>query len=264
MQAAQLPASAGLDWIRQGYQLFRQQPMALLTWALTVGFLVVLASMLAPIGPLFFVMFMPAISVMTLEACRRVENGQLLLPMRMFAVLRHPGLLKALLLLGFWYLILMLASGLLIFLPFADTLSSAIEQASTDSPMALYQAVQPVLFLFGLCYVLLAALFWFAPGLIAWEKLGIKRALFYSIVAFWRNKWAFLLYAVAWALAVAAIEILSWLLVSIGLPATLIGLLQLPVNFALSAVLYASIYYTYTGVLGQPATPPLSDAPGSH
>ena len=257
MQAVQLPATTGPAWIRQGYQLFRKQPISMLTWALTIGFLVVIASMLAPLGPLFFVMFMPCISVMTLEACRQVELDKPMVPLRMFGVLRHPGLFKTLMLLGLLYLILMLAAGLIVFLPFADTITAALDNAGTDSPEALYQAIQPMLILFGLCYVLLAALFWFAPGLIAWEKLSIKRALFYSIIAFWRNKWAFLLYAASWGLALAAVEIVSWLLVSIGLPSGFVGLVQLPVNFVLSAILYASVYFTYTSVLGPPQSPPL-------
>ena len=59
MQAASLAPSAGWQWVRDGLALFRQQPMAMFTWALTVGFMVLVASIIKPIGPLLFIAGMP-------------------------------------------------------------------------------------------------------------------------------------------------------------------------------------------------------------
>src|SRR5690606_10470122 len=59
-------------------------------------------------------------------------------------------------------------------------------------------AMRGPLVVFGVLYLILSALFWHTPALIGWHRLPITRALFFSMVACWRNKWTFLLYALIW------------------------------------------------------------------
>lgn len=252
MQAASLAPSAGWQWVRDGLALFRLQPMAMFTWALTVGFMVLVASIIRPIGPLLFVVGMPAITVMTLEACRAIEQGRTVLPLRLFLTLKTPGLLKKLLAMGGIYIALVLAAGLAAFLPFADGLREALADMSSDDLGPILAAMQAPLVLFGLFYIIIAGLFWHAPALVAWHRLDIRKALFFSGIACWRNKGAFLIYGATWLLVVLALELGSGMLEAVGISESLSGLIQLPFNFLAAAVLYCSFYSTYTSVFGQP------------
>ncbi|MDX3908144.1 MAG: BPSS1780 family membrane protein [Pigmentiphaga sp.] len=256
MQAASLAPSAGWQWVRDGLALFRRQPMAMFTWALTIGFMVLVASILAPIGPLLFVAAMPAITVMTLEACRAIEQGKTVLPMRLFLVLKAPGLAKKLLTMGALYVAAVLVAGLVSFLPFAENLREAVQGLSSDDLGPVLEAMRAPIVVFAVLYILIAALFWHAPALVAWHRLDIRKALFFSGVACWRNKGAFLMYGASWLLVVLALELGGGLLEAIGLSATMAGLIQMPFNFLAAAILYCSFYPSYTTVFGPP--PPIA------
>ncbi len=254
MQAASLPMSAGWFWVRQGYELFRRQPVAMFTWALTIGMLVLIASFLVPIGPALFVMLMPAVTVMTLNACRMIEAGTPVQPLLLWRLFGEPAMARRLIAMGGIYLAGIIVAGIVAFLPFYGSISDAAAAAELQNDLApLLQAVQPPLFLFGALYLLVAALFWHAPVLVAWHQLEIRKALFFSGVACWRNKGAFVVYGLVWGALVIAMEGLMMFLQAAGLPGGVAALLQMPLSFVLAAVLYCSFYPTYTTVFGRAA-----------
>ncbi len=250
MHAEKLPASTGWQWVRDGMALFRRQPIAMFTWALTIGFLVLVASILAPIGPLLFVALMPAVTVMTLEAGRSIEQDQVVFPLRLFAVLKTPGLAKQLITMGAIYVVAVLIAGLLSFLPFADTMGEALEGITNDDMTPLLLAMRTPLIIFAVFYVAIAALFWYAPILVAWHQVDLRKALFFSWIACWRNKGAFLVYGASWLIVILALEAVSGLLVAVGLSENVAGMVQMPLNFLAAAVLYCSFYPSYTSVFG--------------
>lgn len=252
MQAASLPPSAGWQWVYLGFQLFRQQPFPMFTWALSIGLLVLVASMLVPVGPVVFVTLMPAITVMTLNACRDIEAGKVVQPLLLWRLLGHPEG-KRLLGVGAVYVLAILVAGFAAFLPFMSSIRAAASDAvDPTSALGLLEAVRTPLLLFGLLYLVIAALFWHAPVLVAWHGLDLRKALFFSGVACWRNKGAFLVYGLAWAVLVALLEMAAALLQGIGLSSNVVSLIQMPFSFVLAAVLYCSFYPTYTTVFGRP------------
>lgn len=256
MQAASLSAAAGFYWVRDGYLLFRRQPVPMFTWALSIALLVVVASALVPIGPPLFIMLMPAITVMTLNACRAIEDGTTVQPLHLWKLLGVPGMARKLLGMGAIYVAAVLVAGFVAFLPFMGAISEVaqtVDEASGLQP--LLAAVQAPLLLFALLYLLIAALFWHAPVLVAWHGLDLRKALFFSGIACWRNKTAFIVYGLCWALLLLALEAAALLLRGIGLSGSLVGLIQMPFSFALAACLYCSFYPTYTTVFGNPAVP---------
>lgn len=99
-------------------------------------------------------------------------------------------------------------------------------------------------------YVIVAALFWHAPVLVAWHGLRLTQALFFSGVACWLNKWAFLVYGAAWVMVFLFIDLCAGMLVTIGLSPQFAGTLQVPFNIAAGGVLYCSFYPAYTSVFG--------------
>jgi len=252
MQALSLSPLAGVQWVRDGYALFRRQPVPMFSWALMIGLLVLVASMLVPVGPVLFIIVMPTITVVTLQSCRLIEVGQTVQPWRVVGDVRRSGKMRMLLLAGGVYVSAVFGAGVLAFLPFMGGIAEAVRGIDPDAGMAglaaLSQAMQAPLVLFGIFYLIIAALFWHAPALIAWHDMGLKKPLFFSGIACWRNKGAFVLYGLVWAAALLVLEVISMGLQAIGLSPQFAGFVQMPLNFAFAAVLYCSFYSTYTTV----------------
>jgi hypothetical protein len=92
-------------------------------------------------------------------------------------------------------------------------------------------------------------------------RLG--KSLFFSAIACWRNKWAFLVYGLTWLAIFLGIDSCANLLVAAGLPTMLINALQVPVNIAAGGILYSSFYPAYTSVFDiNDASPELDHRPG--
>ena len=248
MQAAILPINAGWFWIDQGYRICRRQPLAMFFWSMTLSMLISLSYLVPLFGQMALIIATPSLTFMTLAACRRIDSGQ---PMQLgmwTRPLRDARVRKRLFVLGLAYLASCFAGGLLATLPFLDTLTAAIEGQGQIDEYALLQAMRAPMITFGVLYVLISMLFWHAPALIGWHGVPLGQALFFSMVACWRNKWAFLLYGITWAAIFIGIQLLASLLVGLGLSATFLQFLMLPVNVAITAVLYASFYPAYVSV----------------
>jgi hypothetical protein len=249
MQAASLPAAAGWQWARDGFRLFMRQPLALFAWALAISLLVLFATFTAPIGPLLFVALMPVITLMTLSACKHIEADRTMLPSMWLKPLQKPGVLRKLMTMGALYAACCLAVGLAAFLPFSDELADGIRAASVTHDVTPFLiAMRAPLLIFGTLYAIVAALFWHAPVLVAWHGVRLAQSLFFSGIACWRNKWPFAVYGVTWMAIFLGIDLCGSVLISIGLPMTLVNILQIPVNIAAGGVLYSSFYPAYTSV----------------
>ena len=111
-------------------------------------------------------------------------------------------------------------------------------------------ALRAPLIIFTIIYIVIAALFWYAPVLVAWHGLRLTQALFFSGIACWRNKWAFLVYAATWVLIALFLDLCSGLLVALGLSPQLASTLQIPFTIAAAGVFYCSFYPSYTSVFG--------------
>jgi hypothetical protein len=157
-------------------------------------------------------------------------------------------------------------AGLIAFLPFSEELTEGVRAASVTSDMAPFlEAMRTPLLLFGTLYIIIAALFWHAPVLVAWHNVRLTQALFFSGIACWRNKWAFVVYGMTWVGVFLGIDLCAGLLISLGLPATLVNTVQIPVNIAAGGILYSSFYPAYTSVFDiNNASFQLDDGHGTH
>ncbi|NYT64973.1 hypothetical protein H0A58_03190 [Alcaligenaceae bacterium] len=250
MQAATLPFMSGWLWIRYGYKLFLSQPLAMLFWSMMTSVLIT-ASYLVPIlGQMILIASTPILTFISLSACQHIAAGRLMrLPMWV-EPLRAPEIRRRLLGLGMAYLASCLTAGFLATLPFLDDLSAAINEQGVLDEHALIAAMQGPFITFGLLYVLISILFWHAPALIGWHKIKIAQALFFSMVACWRNKGPFLLYVVSWAGIFFALQFVAEFLGMLGLSPSSTQMLLTPVNIVLAAVLYCSFYPAYTSIFG--------------
>ena len=225
-----------------------KQPMAMFFWSMTLGLLITFSYLIPIFGQMALIIATPSFTFITLGACRRIEAGEAMQLGMWTEPLRAPNVRKRLLVLGLAYLFSCLAGGVLATLPFLDNLTAALEGAEQIDDLALLRAMQAPMLTFGVFYILISMLFWHAPALIGWHGVPMKRALFYSMVACWRNKWAFLLYGISWAAIFFAVQMAGTLLVVLGISASAMQLLMTPVNIAVAAVLYASFYPAYVSV----------------
>ncbi len=220
-------------------------------WAMAISLLVIFASAIPPLGPILFVALMPIVTLMTLSACKHVEADRVMLPSMWPKPLQKPGVFKKLFTMGLLYAGLCMLAGLVSFLPFSGALTEGMRAASVEQSLApLLSAMAWPLTVFAALYVCIAALFWHAPVLVAWHGLRLAQAMFFSGVACWRNKWAFLVYGLVWVMVFMFIDLCAGLLVSVGLPPNVASTIQIPFNIAAGGVLYCSFYPAYTSVFG--------------
>lgn len=242
--------SAGWYWIQQGFTLFKRQPLAMFFWSLVTGFLITVSYVVPLFGQMILIIITPMLTFIILNACRQVANGKSMLLSMWLEPLRGRDVRKRLLALGLAYLVFCLAAGLIATLPFLNTLGASIGADGTLDEQALFQAMQGPMITFGLLYVLISALFWHAPALIGWHGIRMTQALFFSMVACWRNKWPFLLYGLAWAAIFAAVQWLGVMVSGLGVSASAVQVLLTPLNIIIAAVLYCSFYPAYVSVFG--------------
>lgn len=250
MQAAILPISTGWQWIIDGFNLFRRQPLAMFFWSLITGLLITLTYLIPLFGQIALITAMPALTYITLNACRHIRAGQAMTPGMWLVPLKDAQARSGLIRLGFAYLACCLLAGFLATLPFLDSIMAALNDGKAIDEAALMTAIQGPFITFGLIYLLISALFWHAPALIGWHRLKMSQALFFSMVACWRNKWPFLLYGATWAGLFFAMETVGSMLAGSGMSATATQLIMTPVNLVMAAILYCSFYPTYLSIFG--------------
>ncbi|MBP6018827.1 MAG: hypothetical protein KA735_04995 [Burkholderiaceae bacterium] len=250
MQAATLPFLSGWQWIRDGYKLFLTQPLAMLFWSMMTSVLITASYLIPILGQMILIASTPILTFISLSACQHIAAGrQMRLPM-WTEPLRVPETRRSLFGLGLAYLASCLTAGLLSTLPFLDGLAAAINDQGVLDEKVLIAAMQGPFITFGLLYVIISILFWHAPPLIGWHKIKITQALFFSMVACWRNKGPFLLYVISWAGIFFALQFFAEFLGMLGLSPGSTQMLLTPLNIVLAAVLYCSFYPAYISIFG--------------
>ena len=135
-------------------------------------------------------------------------------------------------------------------------LSDAMQTAtSTNNLMPLLDVVHTPMIIFGVLYVLIASLFWYAPALVGWWGTGMTQSLFFSGIACWRNKWAFAVYGLIWAAVFLGVDLAMTFLSLIGIPENVTATIQVPVNIIAAGILYCSFYPSYVSVFEQHPVP---------
>ena len=249
MQAVPLPALAGWTWVRDGWSLFRTQPLAFFSWAMFVSLMLMIATITPPIGPLFFIVLMPTATLLSLSAGRHATEGRKILLGTWIEPLKKPLVFRRLLGMGSLYVLFCLLLGLAVFMPFSSEVTEALKDIEkTNDLIPLMEAVRTPMAIFAMLYVVMAAIFWFAPALVGWHGIRITQALFFSWIACWRNKWAFLVYGLCWLAVFLGIDTLISMLVLIGLAPTTAASIQIPINVVATSVLYCSFYTSYVAV----------------
>jgi hypothetical protein len=244
-----LTSNAGHAWLAAGFRLFHKQPLA---WTLILFIYWAAMLMLAfipALGVIIPLLLTPGLAFGFVSIAYSIDMKGTAAPPLLISGFRSEQA-KSLLMLGVWYVVEVLAillvatlidGGLLVEWITMGTAPSA-EQANT---MRLSAGVGVLL------YIPVMMAFWFAPQLVVWSGYAPLKALFFSFFAVWRNKGAFLRYAISWAGLTIMIGALMALL-NIGLtlsPATMTAFL-FPITLILMAVAHSSFYASTKAVFG--------------
>jgi hypothetical protein len=197
-------------------------------------------------------------------ATRRALEGRFPMPQAFIEPLRNgrPALL-ALLKLGLFYAAATWAIMWLSELVDGGALSALMEaQASGNAKpedianrLADPRLRSGMLMRMGLL-ALLSLPFWHAPALVHWGGQAALRSLFFSTVACWRNKGAFVVYSLTWIGAFLLFALVANLLFGLVGRNSFVQFIAMPASLVFSTVFYASLYFTFADCF----TPSTDDA----
>ena len=246
-----IPANTGINWIRQGFAIFRKQPAELAMLFLLYMLLMFSLSLIPLIGQLLPLLLVPVFSMAFMQACVQIEAGKKVLPSVLLTGFRSPAL-GTLLRLGLLYLlaavIAIAASALVDDGMFWKLMSGQISAAEEKLPM---NDLPLAMMVAALVYTPFAMAFWHAAPLAAWQRMGLFKAVFYSFFAVRRCGMAFLAYGLGWVVIGIALPAVVSAVLSLLLGKTLVTVMLLtPLSVVLTIVMYCSFYPTYTQVFG--------------
>ena len=253
-----ISASTGWSWFKRGFSLFRKQPAELSTLFLSYLFLMLAIGLLPLVGQVLPLLLVPVFSIAFMQACEQVEQGKRVFPNLLLTGFRSPALPR-LLVLGALYLLAVVV---------AVAASTLVDDGAFLRMMTRRDGADPAvlartnwargMLVAGLVYLPAGMCFWFAAPLVAWQKMGVFKAVFYSFFAVARAGKAFIVYGLAWMLmGVIMPSILSTLVALLFGSAVVSLLVLLPLSLILTAVLYCSFYPTYETIFGEQAGPAL-------
>jgi hypothetical protein len=112
---------------------------------------------------------------------------------------------------------------------------------------------QSAMWVFISLHLPLSLMFWHAPALVFWHDLPPLKSMNFSIVACFRNFWAFTWFGLTWmGTIVVAILVIGTLGPLLGNPA-LSGILLFPALMLLASMFFTSLYFTYRDSFEQEA-----------
>ena len=243
----------GAAWLRQGLGVFVHRPLAFSALLATFLFASFILLSLPYIGPATLFASLPLVSLAFMIATQQAlqggspNPGVFVLPLRV-----TKARTRALLQLGLLYT----AGSVLIMLLchwFDGGKLLALQQViSNENPKpedvaAALQDPQLIqgLLARGLLSLLLSLPFWYAPALVHWGGHTAAKALFFSTMAVWRNRLAFLVYAATWFGSLFAFGLASSMLL------TMLGLapwaerIMFPAVLMFFTVMYASLFFSF-------------------
>lgn len=254
-----VPALHGWGWIRSGFALFRAQPIVWIALVFGYWSIMSLVSLVPYLGLPASLVMVPLFSVSFMNVARTAERGQRPEFQMLFSGFR--GNPKPLLVLGAAYLVLhvILFLALLVVAPvgeegldFRQLAEGGPEAAEIEASLLRAAMFATVL------YLPIVAAFWYAPVLVAWERMPPAKSLFFSFFAVSANWRAFLVYGLAATVLAGLLLGLVVMLVSAfagGRGAAGPGVIRIamPAYVAtLMPVLFASFYASYRDVFPPP------------
>jgi hypothetical protein len=254
MKARVVAPARGARWLAAGWSMFRAAPLGWLVLVFAYLMATMLMSAFPVVGPAAVSVLVPAFSVGFMAASRAAAHRQPVeLPM-LFAGFRErlPGqmVLGCVYSAGFAAAIAgsaLVDDGALLQVLF-NPAPAHDGSGPGDAPLGGMLAS-------AVLYLPTMMMLWFAPVLVAWHGLSPAKAVFYSLMAFWLNRLAFVAYALVLAV-VLFVAMGSLLLIASLMPgeAPVVNprSLVFPLALVVLPTLFASYYASYLDVFGAP------------
>jgi hypothetical protein len=247
MQVRKVEAAIGWRWVADGFRLLRAQPLSLLGMTVLMLFTLILPTALPLIGGFAPLVLTPLLAVGFMNAVRTVDAGKPAPPWLLYSAFRADAGRgwQPLVVLGVAnatatvtaLMVSMLADGGTLF----RIATGALEpnDPSLENYNILYAAI-----VFLLMYAPIQMAMWYSPMFVAWHQVAPGKALFFSLIAVWRNRGAFVVYALAWFAVAIGVSIALQLL-RVLIPPNLLPVVLSPLSLLMLSALYCSFWATY-------------------
>ena len=264
MKLQHVPAMRGAAWVRHGFRAFALRPLAFMALLFTYTFASMLLMQVPWLG-LVALAFPPLLALVFMLGTQSALRGQAPTPL-LFATPFRAGrpqnvalakigigflaLSVGIVFLGHW-----LDGGRLLramqLMSTADTPAEQSEwQALVSAPQVQF-AMLMRLFLLALLVLLSSH----TAALVHWGGHGAGKAAFFATVAAWRNKAAYLVYAVTAFLVQVGFSVLTSLLFMVAGP-QIAWILMMVLSIVLATVFCTSLFFTFVDSFEASIAPP--------
>lgn len=251
MQVVKVHPRYGWRWIIEGFRLLGKRPLAVLGLTVLFLFTLVVMTILPVVGGFAPLLLTPGLAVGYMQAVRKISEGGLPTPWTLYAgFLAHDRQgWKPLLVLGLINAALTaLVLGISALADGGTLFRLATGAIDGDDPALQDQSLAHAALVFLLLYLPVQMAMWYAPVFVGWHGQTPVQALFFSLVAVWRNKAAFIVYMSGWFLVAVAVSLVLQLVRGL-LSESLLPLLMSPISLAMFGALYCSFWPSYRDVV---------------
>ena len=260
-----VPPRTGITWVKLGFKIFLQQPLAMSGLFFMFMALLSIASLLPFIGAAVALALLPAATLGLMAATQEATKGKFPMPSILISAFRAgKQRLKDMLILGALY-----AAGFLAIMAVVSLIDGGqfaklyLVGGKITEELVLQTNFQVAMWVTLALYLPLSLMFWHAPALVHWHGMSPVKSLFFSFMACYKNLGAFTVYGFTWMgifmLSVLAITVLAALL---GSPA-FAGVAMFPIALDMFAMFFTSIYFTFRDSFEQASNDELAANPST-
>ena len=253
-----VPARTGIEWVKLGIRTFFRQPLALAGLFFMFMALMTIASQVPYLGFVLAMTLLPSATLglmaATLDAC----NNRFPMPIVLLSAFRaNKQKTRDMLVLGALYALgFLLAMGASYLVDGGSFARVYLGGEPPTREMILTPEFQAAMWVFIGLHIPLSLMFWHAPALVYWHDLPPVKSLFFSIVACFRNFWAYAVFALTWlGVLVMTVLVVTTLSTLLGVPG-LAGDLLFPGLMMLTAMFFTSLYFTFRDTFEPPPEAP--------
>lgn len=260
MQIHLLPARTGWYWIRDAFRVLVRQPVALVAITFLSLLLMSLTVLVPFVGTVAPLVLAPALMVGLMRAIRTTDEGGTPLPSMLFAAFREDGgrAWRALAMLGaINAAATMAALALAAAIDGGFLLELAIGNIDDIEPAAVNEtSLWLAAATFVTAYAPVQMAMWYSPLFIAWHRITVGKALFFSLWAVGRNWRAFLVYATGWfAILFSASILLRLAQGAFAAHPFLWSMIMSPISLVLITLMYCSVWPTWRDAVRERSDP---------
>jgi hypothetical protein len=254
-----VPARTGWQWVREGLNTFRKQPLALAGLFFMFVMVMSLASVVPYLGNALALGLLPAATLGLMAATREATQGKFPMPSILLSAFRAGReQARGMAVLGAIYALAFLGVlGVSALFDGGEFARLYLVGGSITQEMVLSPAFQNAMWVAMGLYLPLSLLFWHAPALVHWHGVPPVKALFFSAVACLRNFGAMTVYLLGWMAVFSLVGVVLMVItLTLGMPA-LMATLMFPAALLLAAMFFTSIWFSFRDsfVADEPAAP---------